>query len=291
MKIIVIKFGGTSLDNASHRQAAIKIVKDKIDSGYNPVIVVSAMGRQGETYATDTLQQLLPDSAGNDIKDFVSNCGEMISAAVFASELNFRNIASKPLTGWQAGLITDNVFGASQVKEIRINRLNKLIERHIIPVISGFQGISDTGELTTLGRGGSEITAVLIAQALKAERLEIFKDVDGVFTANPAKVASAELIREINYEDLSEITGSGAKVVNNIAVQIAETDHIAIGVGNTTTGKIGTTVNAIIHKDIVSCISSKQNLALIRITTSAEKRFSEIFPLFSEAGIRFYHCR
>ena len=107
MKIIVIKFGGTSLDNTSHRQAAINIIKEKIIRGYKPIVVVSAMGRQGKPYATDTLLNLLPPSANNDIKDFVSNCGEMISAAVFASELITQNIAAKPLTGWQAVFITN----------------------------------------------------------------------------------------------------------------------------------------------------------------------------------------
>ncbi|MCF7919685.1 MAG: aspartate kinase [Candidatus Cloacimonetes bacterium] len=285
MKLVILKFGGTSLDTSEHRQAAATIVKDKVTAGFFPVVVVSAMGRIGEPYSTDTLHNLLPENTSEDVSDFLANCGEMISASLFSAELQNLGLKARPVTGWQAGIITDKFFRDAQVLEINTGTIEKLIHNNIVPVVCGFQGITPDGELTTLGRGGSDTTSALLAQALKAESLEIYKDVDGIFTANPHQVNDARLIKVINYEELAEITGNGAQVVNNRAALIAAGSNIPIGIGNTFTGKTGTLVKIVKQNRLITSLTSRSNLLLVRIATAAENRLSEIFPLFSLVGL------
>jgi aspartate kinase len=163
--------------------------------------------------------------------------------------------------------------------------IKEIIDSGTVPVVCGFQGVSETGQLTTLGRGGSDTTAALLAQVLQADSLEIYKDVTGVFSANPQQVKEAKLLKIINYEELAEITGNGARVVNNEAVQIAAATGIPVGIGSTETGEIGTIVKPVTQSHLITALTSRPGLVLIRIATSAENRLSEIFPLFSEAGI------
>ena len=178
-KLLVMKFGGTSLKDRECRDAAVNHI---ISAPATPVVVVSAMGRNGAPYATDSLRQLLI-SEGGEISDrdmdFIMCCGEMISAAVLAQAIKARGRRAKPLTGAQAGISTDGVYGSATVTGVDVAPIRKLLADGIIPVVTGFQG-DFAGEFTTLGRGGSDTTAAVLGQALGADEVQIFTDVVGI---------------------------------------------------------------------------------------------------------------
>lgn len=280
MKTVVIKFGGTSLDTKEKRECACKIVKDKLSSGLFPVIIVSAMGRDGDHYSTDTLGKLV-DEDQIEIKDFVLTCGEMISAGVLASELEHRGVNAFPLTGWQAGIIVEKKRECAEITAVNDIKIRDLINRHIIPVICGFQGITQDGNLKTLSRGGSEITAAFICKALDADRLEIFKDVEGIYSADPSKVKDADIIRHVSYEEIAEITGNGAKVINNQAAEFAALNHLTVAIGSTITGKTGTLIKDFEPQRLITAVTSKPDLTLFTIKVNQEFQLTEIFELLA----------
>ena len=171
MKIVIQKFGGTSVSTDESRKQVIEKVKNAIKEGYSPVLVVSAMGRKGEPYATDTLLSLVDDKFKNTNKlaqDLLMCCGETISSVVMSSDLYSAGIDAMPLTGGQAGILTDNNFTDATCIEVKPKKILELVSQGRVPVITGFQGISESGYLTTLGRGGSDTTASILGVALKA---------------------------------------------------------------------------------------------------------------------------
>ena len=176
MKIIVQKFGGTSVSTEDRRQNVIKKVKNAIDNGMNPIVVVSAMGRKGEPYATDTLLSLVSDNFKKENKlalDLLMCCGELISSVVMADELSKNGIDAVPLSGGQAGIITDNNFNSASLKDFDDTRIMEVLEEGKVPVVTGFQGVTEEGFFTTLGRGGSDTSAAILGAALEAEMIEI----------------------------------------------------------------------------------------------------------------------
>ena len=185
MKIIVQKFGGTSVANLSLRQEVVNRVREARAKGYKPVVVVSAMGRSGDPYATDTLKDLMSstcacgDQSLRDL-DMIMSCGEIISAVVMSSTLCSEGIASLALTGGQAGMITDGNYGDAQVVEFQPERLLAHLRNDEVVVVAGFQGITPEGEINTMGRGGSDTSAVILGAGLGAERVEIYTDVSGI---------------------------------------------------------------------------------------------------------------
>ena len=217
MKIIVQKFGGTSVATPQTRQLVVKKVKEAVDGGYAPIVVVSAMGRRGDPYATDTLIEMLrsvnPDPDVHEL-DLMMACGEIISSTVMASTLQKEGFKAKALTGGQAGMVTDGNFGNAKIKTVRPKTLKTLVEQGIIPVICGFQGVTDMdGSITTLGRGGSDTSAAAFGVAVDAEKVEIYTDVDGVMTADPRIVSDAKIIKQISYDEIREMAHQGAKVI------------------------------------------------------------------------------
>jgi aspartate kinase len=285
MKIVVLKFGGNSLDGGNKRRKVIKIIRTRLNEGYQPVIVVSAQGRRGDSYSTDTLIELLPSESSERHIALIASCGEMISAAVLAEELLRDGIPAEALTGWQAGLITDDRFTQSQVEEINISNIKNLLDKEKVPVICGFQGISFQGEITTLGRGGSDTTAALITRALQAERLELYKDVAGIFSADPAKVDEARLINNLDYYEIAELTGSGAKIIHNPAISQLSDHNIPLFLGDALTGRHGTCVQPCKSENLVTAITSRDKLILITLPTAPEHSLGEIFSHFARAGI------
>lgn len=186
MKIIVQKFGGTSVANEESRLAVKNKIQQAIHNGYSPVVVVSAMGRKGAPYATDTLIDVLKEeniSVNVREMDVMMCCGEIISSCIMAAHLQKHGINAMALTGGQAGIITDSQFGAARIKNINVSNLHHLLESGIIPVVCGFQGVTeDNHKFTTLGRGGSDTTAAALGAALHADFVEIYTDVDGIMT-------------------------------------------------------------------------------------------------------------
>lgn len=253
MRIKVMKFGGTSVATNESRQAAAQKVIQAKEQGFKPVVVVSAIGRRGAPYATDTLLNELrevdpgvtPDAREMDL---LLACGEILSAVIFGHTLKSLGHSARAFRGEQAGIRTDSVFGAARIVSINPVNLVRAIEQGHIPVVCGFQGVyqpsesSSGGEVTTLGRGGSDTTGSAIGAALKAEAVEIYTDVDGVKTADPDAVPHAPTLPKVTYDELAEIAHLGAKVVHPRAAEIAMQKGIPLWVKNTFSEDPGTVI-------------------------------------------------
>lgn len=246
MKIVVQKFGGTSVSTKERRQKVVEKVKSAIDEGYSPVVVVSAMGRSGDPYATDTLLSLVGDKFKNTNKlasDLLMCCGELISSVVMSNELFDAGIDAIPLTGGQAGIKTDNVFTNAKHLDVDPKQILDFVSKGRVPVITGFQGMSEDGFFTTLGRGGSDTSAAILGVALEAEQIEIYTDVDGIMTADPRIVKDASLINVISYNEVFQLAEQGAKVIHPRAVDIAMKSNVPLFIKNTMSDAKGTLIN------------------------------------------------
>ncbi|HHY09465.1 MAG TPA: aspartate kinase [Firmicutes bacterium] len=245
MRIIVQKFGGTSLSRPNLRSAAFQRVADAANSGYMPVVVVSAMGRGGDPYATDTFLALLGGvnpQAGDRSRDLILSCGEIISAVLFAEGLNQKGLPAVALTGWQSGILTDDKHSQARVKAVHGDKIWETINAGKIPVVAGFQGITAEGEITTLGRGGSDTTAAVLGVVLRAERVEIYTDVDGIKTADPSLVPDAPTLKVLSYREVVELAHMGAKIVHPRAAEITMEEGIPLQILSVADSKGGTTV-------------------------------------------------
>jgi aspartate kinase len=251
--IKVMKFGGTSVATPEARMTSAMRVISAREQGFRPVVVVSAIGRRGAPYATDTLVGMLREIDPNvDPEprelDLLAACGEILSAVIFAHTLKTLGHPALTFRGGQAGIRTDGVYGNARIVGIIPVSLQRAIDAGKIPVVCGFQGVyvapdgGPGGELTTLGRGGSDTTASAIGAALGAEAVEIFTDVDGVKTADPDAVPDAPTLRKVTYDEVAEIAHLGAKVVHPRAAEIAMNYGIPLWVKNTFTDDEGTEI-------------------------------------------------
>lgn len=231
LKIIVQKYGGTSLSTRQKREEVVSRIIEAKKKGYQVAVVVSAMGRNNDPYATDTLKSLVtqeyPDVSEREL-DLIMSCGEVISASVLAAALGNKGIPSRVLTGQQAGFITDGRYGEAEVVDCRPEKIYDSLAKNEVPVITGFQGMNNSGELNTLGRGGSDITAVILGAALKAELVEVYTDVSGIMTADPVILKEARVIEQITYGEVCQLAYEGAKVIHPRAVEIAMCNNIAV---------------------------------------------------------------
>jgi len=247
MNFCVLKFGGSSLATPELRRLVAQRIIDKAASGCDPVVVVSAMGRAGDVYATDSLIGFIRSTnASPDPQnlDLLLSCGEIISAVVMAETLNQLGCRAQALTGGQAGIVTDQGFGSARIISIDPKAVIQACAQKVIPIIAGFQGQTSSGKVTTLGRGGSDITAVAIAAALDCPVVEIYTDVDGVKTADPRLIPDAPTIEELTYGEIIELAHLGAKVVHPRAVEIAMEAGIELRILSTVQGGLGTTITA-----------------------------------------------
>ena len=241
MKLIVQKFGGTSVANTSSLKIVAERIIDRKKEGYEVVVVPSAMGS-----STDELIDLaneLSEKPTPREMDMLLSAGERITMSLLSMHLNSLGHSSFSLTGSQAGIITTSRHGKAEIEEISGERVREGIERGDIVIVAGFQGFNrDTREITTLGRGGSDATAVALAAALGAEKCEIFTDVEGVFTADPRIIKSAKLIDEITYDEMLEMSSSGAGVLMARSVEFGRRYNVPIIVKSTFTNNKGTLV-------------------------------------------------
>ena len=241
MKLIVQKFGGSSVADTS----SLKIVADRIidrkKEGYEVVVVPSAMGSSTDELI-DLANELSEQPTPREM-DMLLSAGERITMSLLSMHLNSLGHSSFSLTGSQAGIITTSRHGKAEIEEISGERVREGIERGDIVIVAGFQGFNrDTKEITTLGRGGSDATAVALAAALGAEKCEIFTDVEGVFTADPRIINSAKLIDEITYDEMLEMSSSGAGVLMARSVEFGRRYNVPIIVKSTFTNNKGTVV-------------------------------------------------
>jgi aspartate kinase len=244
MAIRVMKFGGTSVSTAERREFAANAVASRVREGLHVVVVVSAMGRRGEPYATDTLLGLMDAHANCPPRerDAIAACGEEISAALFSALLCARGIPASSLRGFQAGIVTDEVHQRASIREIRPARVLELLEQGRVVVVAGFQGITDRGDVTTIGRGGSDTTAVALGIALGADRVEIFTDVPGVLTADPQVVPGTQSVPVITFDEGAELAFKGADVVHPRAAELARRVQMAVDVRSTFDDAQGTSL-------------------------------------------------
>ncbi len=290
MKIIVQKFGGTSVASEEARVAVKNKVQQAIRNGYSPVVVVSAMGRKGAPYATDTLIGALKDvnlSVNVREMDMMMCCGEIISSCVMA------------LTGGQAGIVTDSQFGAARIKNINTSGLIRLLEAGIIPVVCGFQGMTENNyKFTTLGRGGSDTSAAALGAALKADFVEIYTDVEGIMTADPRIVEKANILQQISYAEVCQMAQNGAKVIHPRAVEIAMGSNIPMYVKSTFSDAPGTLITSerigqgnggeiAINESCASGVAHLNDLAQFRIDLNPQDITAgrNLFEDLADAGI------
>lgn len=253
--IIVLKFGGSSVaDNEK-----LKIVAEKIINMYeknnNIVVILSAQGKM-----TDKLIEEAKELAKNAEKremDALVSCGEQMSAAKLSILLNSLGYKAISLTGWQAGIYTDNTNQNALIQNINTERILKELEQKHIVIITGFQGINENLDITTFGRGGSDTSAVAIAAALNAKNCYIFSDVDGIYTADPNKVNGTKKLHALSYDEMLEISSEGAKVLHNRCIEIGEKFKIPIITKSTFNNRSGTVISDIIEENTIKSIIKK----------------------------------
>lgn len=247
MKIIVQKFGGTSVRNEETREHAKSHIEKALAEGYKVVVVVSAMGRSGEPYATDTLLSLIGSSKTKVTRreqDLLLSCGEVISSVVFSNMLLQNGIKATSLTGAQAGFKTNSDFTNAKIVEMDCRRLMEELHDFDVVVVAGFQGAAHNGDTTTIGRGGSDTSAAALGAALQAEWIDIFTDVEGIMTADPRIAENARPLTVVTYNEVCNMAYQGAKVIHPRAVEIAMQANVPIRIRSTYSDSPGTLVTS-----------------------------------------------
>lgn len=236
MDIIIQKFGGTSVATKQARAQVIKKISAAIAAGFSPIVVVSAIGRIGAPYATDTLLEFIKANAGemNAYEtDVLLSCGELISAVTISTILNNQGIAAKTFTGGQAGIITDDHHTAASLLYTTPIKIITALNKGIVPVVAGFQGVTTNDDITTLGRGGSDTSASILGASVNASRIEIYTDVDGIMTADPKICDHVSKIEQLSYNEVFQMSDSGARVIHSKAVEYAMLANIPLIIKNT----------------------------------------------------------
>lgn len=288
--IIVQKFGGSSLATPELRRLAVQRVADALAAGERVVVVTSAMGRHPSPYATDSLMMLAPDSQPSPNVDLLLACGELISAGAFAELLAARGIRARALSGGQAGIRTDSNFGSARITAVDAQPIRDLLDAGITPVVAGFQGATERGEITTIGRGGSDLTAVALAGALDNAKCEIFTDVDGVMTADPGRVAAAHTIAAMSFDELTELAEHGSKVMHDKAARLAQSSKTPYAVRNLRSG-VGTAISddAVSPEKPVTGIATLLGYTFVHVVPEAAVMPGgwehDVFRLMAEATI------
>lgn len=246
MGIVVQKFGGTSLRNLSSQSEFLSLVKKEVQTGSKLVVVVSAMGRSGDPYATDTLiNQLekISTTINPKKKDLIMSVGETISSTLVSHILESEGLPSEALMGFQAGIVTDDNFNSSKIVDVNTDKIHGYLNENKIVVVAGFQGATENLEITTLGRGGSDTTAVALGGYLNAERVDIFTDVPGVAITDPRVVPNARYIKNISYDNMYRLAINGANVIHPNAVLLGKQYNIPIRILSTFIDEPGTLIS------------------------------------------------
>ena len=285
MSLIVMKFGGTSVKDAERIRNVAGIVTDSYKKGNDVVVVVSA---QGDT--TDDLIDKAAEITANPTNremDMLLSSGEQISASLLAMCIQDMGFPAISLTGWQAGFLTSSSHSAARIRQVYPDRIRREIDQKKIVVVCGFQGVSRYDDITTLGRGGSDTSAVAIAAVMHADLCQIYTDVEGVFTADPRKVKNAMKLDEISYDEMLELATLGAQVLNNRSVEMAKKYNIELEVLSSYTKVPGTIVKEKVkmEKMLISGVAVDKDVARLSITCIPD-RPGMVFKLFSKLAAR-----
>ena len=265
MALIVQKFGGSSVANAERVMNVARIVTDTYKEGNDVVVVVSA---QGDT--TDDLiekaQEINPNASKREM-DMLLASGEQISISLLAMAIEKLGYPVCSLLGWQAGFSTNSVYGSARIKKVNAERIKLEIGKKNIVIVAGFQGLNKYDDITTLGRGGSDTSAVAIAASMHADRCQIFTDVEGVYTADPRKIKGAQKLNEITYDEMLELATLGAQVLNNRSVEMAKKYNVTLEVLSSLVHAPGTIVKEVttMEKMLVRGVTKDTDVARISI--------------------------
>jgi len=284
--IMVMKFGGTSIQTEESCRHVIKHIRRNFESGKKVVAVVSAMGRKGDPYATDTLISLLKD-VGEPVNpadlDSVMSIGERLSSAYFSHLLTVNKMPAAAFTGGQAGILTNNNPGNAEILEINTSRIRKALNEGKITVVAGFQGVTSDGDVRTLGRGGSDTSAVALGSSLGAEVVEVYSDVDGIANCDPRQIPEAVFMDSVSVTQILSMADEGSKVIHPRAVKASLKTKTNIVVRNTFNEKSGTIIfhNAPDQQSDQVALAHRDELALIEFDkkTDAVKTVPELIRL------------
>ncbi len=266
MSLIVKKFGGSSVANAERVFNVANIIIDDYKKGNSVVVVVSA---QGDT--TDDLiekaNEINPDGASKRELDMLLSAGEQISIALLAMAIEKLGFPVISLLGWQAGFATDSNHGIARIKKVNAERIRNEIAKRNIVIVAGFQGINKYDDITTLGRGGSDTSAVAIAASMNADKCQIYTDVDGVYTADPRKLSNAKKMDAITYDEMLELATLGAQVLNNRSVEMAKKYNVELEVLSSLENKPGTIVKETVkmEKTLIRGVAKDCNVATVSV--------------------------
>ncbi len=285
MSLIVQKFGGSSVANAERVFNVADIVTSKYKEGNDLVVVVSA---QGDT--TDDLiakaKEINPDASKREM-DMLLTSGEQISASLLAMAIEKMGFPVVSLLGWQAGFVTTSAYGNARIKRVVPDRIRKELDKKNIVIVTGFQGINRYDDMTTLGRGGSDTSAVAIAAVMHADLCQIYTDVEGVFTADPRKVPGAKKLASISYDEMLELATLGAQVLNNRSVEMAKKYNIELEVLSSLSRVPGTIVKeeTKVEKMLISGVAKDDNIARVSIIGVPDKP-GLAFKIFSKLSAK-----
>ena len=287
-RLIVKKFGGTSVADSARIEAVADNVEAEIQKGNKVTVVLSAMGK-----STDALIELAKEiNPEPDLREYdaLVSTGEQISVALLAMALLKRGIKGKSYTAYQLGIKTNSSHSRARILDVEVSKITAELDNGVVPVITGFQGMNELGDITTLGRGGSDTTGVALAVALKADECQIYTDVDGVYTTDPRVCPKARLLKEVSFEEMLELSSSGAKVLQLRAVEYASKFNLPLRVLSSFNKGEGTLVQEeknIMERPIVSGISSIDSEAKLtmRGVPDIPGVAAKILSPISEAGI------
>ena len=270
MKLIVMKFGGTSVGSIDKINNVANIVEDQLNDK-KLIVVLSAMSG-----VTNKMQEYIDEIESNEIieNDLILTSGEAVSVGLLSAILKKRNIKSIPLLGWQIPIITDSNHQKAKILNIDKVRIDKYLNDYDVLVVAGFQGIDIDGKITSLGRGGSDTTAVAVAAAVDADRCDIYTDVDGVYSTDPNLEPKAKKINKLAFEEMLEMSSTGAKVLHTRSVELAMKNNLTLQVVSSITKQSGTLVvdeNKLIEKEIVSGVSFSNNESKLTLSGIADK--------------------
>ena len=287
MSLIVQKFGGSSVKDAQRIRHVAGIIADTYRAGNDVIVVLSA---QGDT--TDDLiakaEEISPNPSKREM-DMLLSTGEQISVALCAMALETMGIPCISLTAWQVGIQSTSVHSDARIKKIDSERIRAELDQHRVVLVTGFQGVDRSGDITTLGRGGSDTSAVALAAAFKADRCQIYTDVDGVYTTDPRIVPNAIKLQEITYDEMLELASQGAQVLHNRSVELAKKFHVNLEVLSSLEKKPGTIVKEVtkVEKTNIAGVAkdtSIARIALIGLRHNPGVAF-QVFDLLSKSNI------
>ena len=266
MALIVQKFGGSSVADADRIRNVARIITDTYQKGNRVVAVLSAQGDTTDELI-DKAAELNPAASKREL-DMLLSTGEQISCALCAMAIEGMGFPVVSLTGWQAGFRTNSGYGNARIKRVQGERIRAELDKRRIVIVTGFQGLNKYDDITTLGRGGSDTSAVAIAAALNADLCQIYTDVDGVYTADPRLVTNAHKLDEITYDEMLELATLGAQVLHNRSVEMAKRYGVNLEVLSSFSGKPGTKVKEVVktmEKSHISGVAKDKNIARLAL--------------------------